>query len=107
MSHEQKLTRRQAAIIGAFTGITAGPFEDVQQLGDELMGRPTWTHEYAHEKFADELRERAKPLFLAICAERASESALVATEPKCPKCGLPQSECDNQRADDERSPPLV
>jgi hypothetical protein len=75
VASEQKLTRRQAAIIGAFTGITAGPFEDVQQLGDELMGHSTWTHEYANEKFVDELRERARPLFLAICAERASESA--------------------------------
>mgnify|MGYP001615151816 CR=1 FL=1 len=25
-----KLTRRQAAIIGAFTGVTCGPFEDIQ-----------------------------------------------------------------------------
>jgi hypothetical protein len=39
--------------------------------------------------------------------QRATESASVAPEPKCPKCGLLQSECDNQRADDERSPPLV
>jgi hypothetical protein len=69
---EPKLTRRQAAIIGVFTGISAGPFEDVQQLGDELMGRPTWTHEYGNEKFADDLRERARPLFIALCADRST-----------------------------------
>jgi len=69
---EPKLTRRQAAIIGVFTGISAGPFEDVQQLGDELMGRPTWTHEYGGEAFAEELKQRVKPIFIAICADRAS-----------------------------------
>ena len=67
---EERLTRRQAAIVGAYTGISAGPFEDIQLLGDELMERSTWTHEYGASAFVDELKERAKPLFLGIAAEK-------------------------------------
>jgi hypothetical protein len=67
---EPRLTRRQAAIIGAFTGVSAGPFGDIQLLGDELMGRPTWTHEYGNKEFVEKLKELARPLFLEICAER-------------------------------------
>lgn len=69
----EKLSRRQAAIIGCYTGVCCGPFEDIQSLGDELMGRPTWTHEYGSRGFADELKERAQPLFCAICADRDHE----------------------------------
>jgi hypothetical protein len=62
-----KLTREQAAIIGAFTGIACGPFEDIQKLGDELMGHPTFTHQYGDKKFVDDLKDRCKPKFLEIC----------------------------------------
>jgi hypothetical protein len=68
-----KLTRAQAAIIGTYTGIACGPFEDIQALGDELMGEPTWTHQYASQAFADALREAVKSRFLALCADRDNE----------------------------------
>ena len=64
-----RLTKEQAAIIGCYTGFTAGNFADIQELGDKLMDRPTWTHEYANKEFADEIARRAKPLYLAICHE--------------------------------------
>lgn len=67
---ETRLTRRQAAILGAFTGISCGPFEDVHGLAEELFGRPIWTHEFASQKVADDLKELSKPLFFEICAER-------------------------------------
>jgi hypothetical protein len=73
-SPEPRLTRRQAAILSAFTGITCGPFEDVQLLADKLFGRPTWTHEFADEKMAAELKEKVRPLFLDLCAEREGGS---------------------------------
>jgi hypothetical protein len=68
-----RLTRRQAAIVGAFTGFAAGPFEDVQLLGDELMGYPTFTHQYGSKEFVDDLKEKARPLFVAIAATRDVE----------------------------------
>jgi hypothetical protein len=65
-----KLTREQAAIIGCYTGISAGPFEDIHKLAEELLGRPVWTHELANKEVWEQLKEKVKPQFIAICAER-------------------------------------
>lgn len=66
----EKLTRQQAAIIGIFTGITCGPFEDIQELGDELMGYPTFTRQYGDKEFVEKLKELCKPRFIEICATK-------------------------------------
>lgn len=68
----ERLTREQAAIIGAYTGVACGPFEDIQFLGDRLFGRPTWTHEYAVPAFVEQLKEKVREEFLAICADKPS-----------------------------------
>jgi hypothetical protein len=65
-----KLTREQAAIIGAFTGFLCGPFEDVQAYADEKLQRPTWTHEFGDEDFAKDLKDVSRNDFLAICADK-------------------------------------
>ncbi len=64
---EQRLTKRQAAIIGAFTGFTVGPFADIHEYAEEVFGRPCWTHEFGNEEFAASLKEKARADFLAIC----------------------------------------
>jgi hypothetical protein len=64
----QRLTREQAAIIGAFTGISCGPFSDVHATIERVLGRPVWTHEMAAKELWDDVRERIKPEFLAIAA---------------------------------------
>ena len=64
-----RLTRRQSAILGAFTGISCGPFEAVQQYAEEKFGGPIWTHEFANETFAAQLRDLAREDFLSICYE--------------------------------------
>jgi hypothetical protein len=69
----QKLTKRQAAVISLYTGILVSrTFGDVQELGDELMGRPTWTHEYAGTEFVEELKEKVKDEFLQLVPEEES-----------------------------------
>ena len=65
----KRLTKEQAAIIGAYTGFTAGPFSDVHNYIEKLMGRPVWTHEMASKELMDKVREKSKSDFLAICAE--------------------------------------
>lgn len=65
----ERLTRQQAAIIGAYTGVTCGNFGDIQLYADKKLGRPTWTHEFADHAFAEELAAAAKEDFLNICAE--------------------------------------
>lgn len=64
-----KLTKEQAAIIGAYTGFTAGPFGDIHELAEKVLGRPIWTSEFASEALMKQLSEAVKPQYLAICAE--------------------------------------
>ena len=64
----EKLTTEQAAIVGLYTGITAGPFSDVHKLAEDLLGRPIFTREFADKDLVDRLKELVKPKFLEICA---------------------------------------
>lgn len=64
-----KLTREQAAIIGVFTGTSCGPFSDVHEKAEKLLGRPVFTHELGNKVVWAELKEKVKPEFLAICYE--------------------------------------
>lgn len=66
----QKLTRDQAAIIGLYTGILCGPFEDMQAKAEQLMGRGVWTHEFADKESVAVMKERVKPEFVALCADK-------------------------------------
>lgn len=68
-----RLSRRDAAIIGAFTGVVMGPFEDIQFYADSIMGRPTWTHEFGSKNFWEELKEKARDDFLRLCADKDTE----------------------------------
>lgn len=63
-----RLTREQAAIIGAFTGISCGPFQDIHGLAEKTLGKPIWTHEFAYDQIWVELKEKIKPQFIEICA---------------------------------------
>ena len=65
-----RLTREQAAIIGAFTGICAGPFEDVHEYAEKKLGRPIWTHQFADKQLWADLRAASKEDFMALSAER-------------------------------------
>lgn len=66
----KKLDREQAAIIGAYTGIAAGPFEDIQGYAEEKLGRPLWTHQFGNKELWEELREACRDDFIALCADR-------------------------------------
>ena len=70
-----KLTKEQAAVIGAFTGIVAGPFGDVHEYAEKLFNRPIFTHQFASQAFADELREKARSDFEALCFERPTNDS--------------------------------
>lgn len=63
----KKLTKRQAAIIGAYTGILAGPFSDLHEYIEEILSRPVWTHELGSDEVIAEIKEKAKEDFLDIC----------------------------------------
>jgi len=63
-----RLTREQAAIIGAFTGISCGPFEDIHGLIERVLGRSVFTHEMADKDLWAQVKELIQPEYLAICA---------------------------------------
>lgn len=64
-----KLTKRQAAVIGAFTGLLCGPFDDLHAYIEEILGRPVFTHELGSAALAEQIKLAAKADFLALCAD--------------------------------------
>jgi hypothetical protein len=64
----KRLTRKQAAVIGAYTGILVGRFSDVHKYIEELAGRPVFTHEMANKEFANEIKAKAERDFVALVA---------------------------------------
>lgn len=65
-----KLTRKQAAIIGAFTGIACGPFEDIHEYVDGLPGFKGITT-IGFAVAAQSIKEAARADFLALCADKS------------------------------------
>ena len=62
------MTKREAAIVSAYTGYLIGEFSDFQAYAEEIMGRPLFTHDFTHEypKFEYELKEKSKKDFMSI-----------------------------------------
>ena len=61
------MTKREAAVIGAYTGILCGSFSDLHQYVEELLNRPVMTHEMGDRMVAEEIKQKAKADFLQIC----------------------------------------
>lgn len=68
------MTKRECAVIMAFTGVTMLKGDDLEyfyQYVYEIMGRPLLTHELP--EYADEIKEKAKPDFIMLCADATNE----------------------------------
>jgi hypothetical protein len=65
----ERLTKEQAAIIGAYTGYLAGPFSDMHEYIEKILGRPVFTHDLALKTVVGEIQEASKKDFLEICCE--------------------------------------
>lgn len=63
-----RLTRRQAAVGGLYTGYACGAWDDIPALADELLGRPTGLDEFGGPAFVQQLRRLASPLFRQLYA---------------------------------------
>lgn len=61
------MTKREAAIVSAYTGYLIGEFSDFQAYAEEIMGRPIFTHEFPN--IADEVTEKSKKDFMSIKIE--------------------------------------
>jgi hypothetical protein len=61
------MTRRESAILSAFTGLLCGPFDAMHEYVEEIMGRPVFTHEMGSKKIAEEIKEKARADFITLC----------------------------------------
>lgn len=65
------MTKREAAIVSAYTGYLIGEFSDFHAYAEEIMGRPLFTHEVP--SIAEELKEKSKKDFISIKIEEENE----------------------------------
>ena len=64
------MTDSERAIIMAYTGIcmlTGDRLEIFYKYVEELLERPIWTHELGIKEIQDEIKEKSKSDFLALC----------------------------------------
>jgi hypothetical protein len=66
---EGAMTKREAAIVSAYTGYLVGNFADFHGYIEEKMGNPVFTHEMADKAFVEKLKELSKPDFVAMVIE--------------------------------------
>ena len=65
------MTKKEAAIISAYTGYLIGEFSDFHAYAEEIMGRSIFTHELPN--IAEELKEKSKKDFISIKIEENEE----------------------------------
>lgn len=58
------MTKREAAIVSAYTGILLGNFSDMHKYIEEKLGRPVQTIEFASPKLRDRIKEITKDDFI-------------------------------------------
>jgi hypothetical protein len=63
------MTKREALVIGAYTGVLMTKFSDLHEYIEEVMERPVFTHELASTEVNDELKAKCRPEFLKICED--------------------------------------
>ena len=60
------MTKREAAIVSAYTGVLIGSFDDMHEYVEAKLGRPVWVHEMGDAEMANEIRVAAKTDFIGI-----------------------------------------
>ena len=60
------MTKKEAAIVSAYTGVLIGEFSDMHGYVEEIMKRPVWTHEMGDKITCSKIKELSKSDFLNI-----------------------------------------
>jgi len=60
------MTKREAAIVSAYTGFMLGDFSEMQQYAEELFGYPIFSHQFGNETLVKELRDLSRKDFTGI-----------------------------------------
>lgn len=61
-----KLTKEQAVILTAYTGIFMCNFDDLHQYAEKVLDRSVFTHEFASKEFMLNLKNASTPDFFSI-----------------------------------------
>lgn len=61
------MTKREAAIVSAYTGVLIGDFNEMHRYIEEIMGRQVFTHELSY--ISDEITKKSKNDFMNIKVE--------------------------------------
>jgi hypothetical protein len=62
------MTKHEAAVMSAFTGVLCAPFDVFHAYVEKIMERPVYTSELGEPAVADAIKVRARTDFLEICA---------------------------------------
>lgn len=60
------MTKREAAIVSAYTGVLIGKFSDMHKYIEEKLNRPVFTHELGNKELCKEIKEISKQDFINI-----------------------------------------
>lgn len=63
------MTKKEAAIVSAYTGFLIGKFSDMHEYCEKLIGEPIFTHQFGSDSFAKFIREKSKQDFISMKVE--------------------------------------
>lgn len=70
------MTKHECAVVMAYTGVTmlsGNDFGIFHKYCEDLLCRPIYTHEFAIELVANNIKKLAEPEFIKICEEATDE----------------------------------
>lgn len=67
------MTKRECAIVSAYTGILCGDFNEFHKYIEEKMGRPIYTHELADKTLWEVIKELSKEDFCNLGKESRND----------------------------------
>lgn len=67
------MTSREAAVMGAFTGVLIGEFSTLHAYVEEKLDHPVWTHEFANKEMTEKIKQASREDFLEICKNITKE----------------------------------
>lgn len=68
------ITKRDLAILTAYTGYLFGKFQDFHGYAEEILGQPFFTHQFGKKGIFEKLHERSKEDFLELHESLIRES---------------------------------
>ena len=63
------MTKKEAAIVSAYTGFLIGEFSEVQKYIEKIIGRPVFTHELADKHMQKKIEDLSKQDFISITVQ--------------------------------------